>query len=353
MHVAVWCRRVGTATALGAAATALTASPAQAHALGPGVTAMNYRTTVGAVVPRVAGVAVRVIDDGMYVVARNDTTTPLTIDGYDGEAYLRVDAAGVWENVRSPAVYLNARLTPGAVPRIADATATPHWRRISGSSSAVWHDHRLHWMGAAPPPQVQRDPDRYNLISQWTIKGRYGDRPFRVTGALAWVPPPNPTGWLLGLAALAAGVAVLAVRRRAVLGAAMAALAVSDALRAGGLVAGRGGSWWLRLDAIPVRGVADLCACVLLLAAAGPLRQRAFAAYAAILGGVAVLLLGSSVSLPTLWRSQVLAWHPWWVERALVVASAGLATAVVIAGAVQVRREAATTTGWAFLPGPG
>ncbi|HWC36479.1 MAG TPA: hypothetical protein VG650_16855 [Mycobacteriales bacterium] len=345
MSPAVWSRRFATTVVAGGSLVALTAVPAQAHSLGPGVTAMNYRTTLVSVSPRLPGVSLRVVDDGLHVIACNTTPTPLVIDGYNGEPYLRVDARGAWENVHSPAVYLNASFTPGAVPKLADATATPQWKRIGSGDSVMWHDHRLHWMGTSPPAQVQRDPGAYNLISTWQINGRYGDQRLRAIGELAWVPPPDPAGWLVVAAVLAAAVAAAAIRRRVWLRVAMISLALADLARATGLVIGRGGSTWMRLAALPARGLLDLgVAGVLAAAALRGRRREAVTAYVATFCSAAVLLLGSAVSLPTLWRSQVIAWHPSWVERGLVTVSAGIAVGLLVAGLVHVRRAAREAT---------
>ncbi|HTR71030.1 MAG TPA: hypothetical protein VMH41_12500 [Mycobacteriales bacterium] len=313
------------------------ALPASAHSLGPGVAAMNYRTRLLAVQPAIPGVGFSVVDDGLHVIARNSTATPLVIDGYAGEPYLMIDRRGSWENMRSPSTYLNRTFTPGAVPPLANAHATPDWHRLGGADWVRWHDHRLHWMAAQPPAQVRQNPSRSNLISLWRIDAHYGPRPVEVTGSLAWVPGQSPTRWvaLLALAAVATALAMRRSRGGAVARVVLAVLVLIDVVRSVGLVAGRGGTLGDRLAAMPWRGAPEL---LVWAAVAGAValggRRRTLVNYVACFSGTAVLVLDGAVSLPALWRSQLLAWHPWWLERALIAATVGIAIGVIAGGLV-------------------
>ena len=82
---------------------------------------------------------------------------PVEVLGYDGEPYLSVRPDGVYENVHSPAVYLNATLAGTAtLPPEADATLPPSWRKVSSSPVARWHDARTHWLLARPAARGRR-----------------------------------------------------------------------------------------------------------------------------------------------------------------------------------------------------
>ena len=87
-------------------AIVVTAQPAAAHGVG-GVEPSNFETTVHGTTPRVSGLTVRTIDLGNELEVRNDTGADVVVLGYQGEAYLRVGSARVFENRRSPATYLN------------------------------------------------------------------------------------------------------------------------------------------------------------------------------------------------------------------------------------------------------
>jgi hypothetical protein len=112
---------------------AVGATPAAAHAVG-GAQASNYQTRILSVQPVVPGLTVEVADAGARLRVRNHTGREVTVLGYAGEPYLRVGPAGVFENRRSPATYLNrARINPAPPPprrqRRRAAAVAPHRRR--------------------------------------------------------------------------------------------------------------------------------------------------------------------------------------------------------------------------------
>jgi hypothetical protein len=216
---------------LGIGGLTVTAGPAAAHTVG-GVDATDYATTIRSVAPPVPGLRVRVIDTGDRLELTNRGPA-VTVLGYDGEPYLRVGPAGVFENVRSPARYLNrSRLDPEAPPPWADPTADPRWRRVGPGPTVRWHDHRAHWMSADDPPVVQRDPDRAHLIQRFRIDLVRAGETIRVRGDVRYVPGPAPWPWIG-----AAGVLALAVVGGAWTRRAAAALAGGLAVAVAGTVA--------------------------------------------------------------------------------------------------------------------
>jgi len=109
--------------ALGVVLVMAAAPPAEAHTV-TGVSPTNYRSQVLDLAPKLAGVTVRLLDLGNRVELVN-TGADVSVLGYQGEPYLRVGPAGVFENTRSPAVYLNrtsaGQSTSTTLPRQADA----------------------------------------------------------------------------------------------------------------------------------------------------------------------------------------------------------------------------------------
>lgn len=196
---------------------ALLATPASAHG-GAGLVSSNYRTEVKSVSPEVSGLAVRGIEAGSRIEVENRSQKEVVILGYGSggqnpEPYLRIGPDGVFQNTRSPSVYLNTSRTPGAPPPQADPKAKPEWEKISAEPVARWHDHRTHWMGANDPPVVQREPGkRHTIISDWKIQMRYDNREILATGDLFWIPGPSPNAWYAISLALIAGIASLALR---------------------------------------------------------------------------------------------------------------------------------------------
>jgi hypothetical protein len=76
------------------------AQPASAHTVS-GVGATNWRTTLIGVNPPVPGLRVRVVNTGSDLEVSN-TGQEVVVLGYEGEPYLRVGPAGVYENTQSP-----------------------------------------------------------------------------------------------------------------------------------------------------------------------------------------------------------------------------------------------------------
>ncbi len=132
------------------------AAPASAHTIG-GVGPMSFKTTISSVDPQIPGISVRERGNGAMLDIANTTDTEVVVLGYDQEPYLRIGPAGVFENVRSSATYLNKKWDRSAVPPVVDATAAPLWRQVSTANHARWTDHRIHWMGEDLPPQVSAD----------------------------------------------------------------------------------------------------------------------------------------------------------------------------------------------------
>jgi hypothetical protein len=205
-------RGVG-AVCLAVGTVVLAAEPAGAHGVG-GIQPSNFVTEVTGVSPAVPGLSVRVRDLGNKLELDNGTGADVTVLGYQEEPYLRVGRAGVYENVRSPAVYLNrTRTGTGQVARVpgsANPAAPPTWRRVSGGTTVRWHDHRAHWLGTANPPQVQAEPGSRHLVQRWSMTLLADRTRITVRGVVEWIPGPSPWPWIgaaLGLAALAVGLA--------------------------------------------------------------------------------------------------------------------------------------------------
>lgn len=206
--------RGAAAVALLAFATAATA----AHAHGGGST--DYISEIRAVAPTDAGLTLDVVDRDDQLALRNGSGKTVVVEGYNGEPYARVKPDGTVEvNLNSPALYLNEdRFAKVDMPARADEDAAPEWKVVDRSGRFVWHDHRIHWMGAGRPDAVG-DPQRRTKVFDWEVPIRVGDRPGAVTGTLTWVGRTDdgfPLVAAIALAAVALGglALVVGVRRR-------------------------------------------------------------------------------------------------------------------------------------------
>jgi len=320
-------------------------APASAHTIsGPRPT--NFRTTLRSVTPPIAGVTIHVADLGNKLQLTNRTSTDLVVLGYDGEPYLRIGPRGVYENLRSPATYLNrTRTGTTPVPEIASSagpSAAPRWHRVSSGHTAIWHDHRIHWMGVALPAVVQRDPGAFHRVTaRWVVGLLYDGKRVDVTGRLDWVPGPSGWPWLpliLGLGGL--GFAA-AYRKRA--GAAIAvvvAIVGIDLTHTITAEVARSGTQLAKV----VQFFGDNFVSVIVWIAAGltlrGLRRGNVAArYGLVLVGVMVALVSGLSDLSSLWKSQLETAGPYLLARAEVAAGLGLGAGVVL-GALAALRQA-------------
>lgn len=210
----------------------LAPAAADAHSEAP-TPATNYLTRITSMTPRVSGLSVRVIRNGMWLELSNRTGRTVEVLGYSGEPYLRITPQGTYANLRSPSVYIDSDVDSDLAPDDVSVSpqATPSWQRVSGSATARWHDHRTHWMGEQAPPVVTSHPHRAHRLSHWMVPLRVSTSvtqnalasspPSATTvelrGTLDYLPPPRAGEWYAAMAvgfALLVGLGLVAVRRR-------------------------------------------------------------------------------------------------------------------------------------------
>ncbi len=168
----------------------------------------NYRSEITSITPDVKGLSIEVLEFADRLVLTNHTGKTVTVYGYSGEPYARVQPNGTTEeNVRSPAVYLNTNFYGNVtVPASASATLPPKWVTVDQTGSFEWHDHRIHWMSPVTPPQV-KDKSKRTLIFHWSVPISVGMQKGVVDGQLFWVPSSSKTP----VAAIVALIAIVLV----------------------------------------------------------------------------------------------------------------------------------------------
>jgi len=167
----------------------------------------NYRSYVTELTPGIPGVSLHVLEFADRLILINHSGQTVTVLGYQGEPYGRVLADGTVQlNTRSPAYYLNQNFYGDVnVPASASATATPDWTVVDRTGRLEWHDHRIHWMSPALPPQVKNKAKRTKIFN-WQVPIQVGAQKATVDGQLFWVPAgisKAPTGAIVGLVVLA------------------------------------------------------------------------------------------------------------------------------------------------------
>jgi hypothetical protein len=248
----------------------------------------------------------------------------VVIEGYEGEPYLRIGADGiVYENRNSEATYWNATRDGSApIPGGLDRAAPPEWSPIGDGGAWAWHDHRAHWMGDVAPPGVEPGDSLAPQVIPITVDGARSDLTVVTTriakASWGWAS----AGLLLG-AATAAG--LLAVRRlRPALIAGAGGLAVlAGAAQFGSLPAGTGRqlTWWL-MPAIAV-------ACGVTMIAIG--RRAPLARHALTLVAASQLALWAWARRHHVRRGVLPTDLPFAIDRVITIAVAVTALALVVA----------------------
>ncbi len=316
------------------------AEPAGAHGVA-GIQPSNFATRVLAVVPATPRIHVQADDLGNKLQFDNHTGRDVVVLGYDNEPYLRVGPAGVFENVRSPAVYLNRTRTGNVpVPASADPHAPPQWHQTGVGTTVRWHDHRAHWLAATNPPQVQRDPGSRHLIQRWTVTLVADRTRIQVHGDVVWVPGPSPWIWLAVALGFALAVVVLAATRlgRAAVAASLAVLIVGETAHVFGSWAATtvAGSTKLAASAYALGGIA-----VAALALVWVVRRGVHpAAPLLLLAGLFLALAGGLADVTALYRSQLPTTLPVTLARFEIAATIGLGAGIAIVGGWRLRPTA-------------
>jgi hypothetical protein len=315
------------------------AGPASAHTVS-GVGATNWKTTLIGVSPALPGLRVRVVNTGSNLEVSN-TGPEVLVLGYEGEPYLRVGPGGVYENTQSPATYLNCSRQGCPAPAGLDVTGPPQWRRVSSGHVVRYHDHRIHWMGSQPPPEVLQSPGKVHQRPVWTVTMRQGPTTIAVTGHLTWVPGPSPFPWLLLALALAA-VAVAASlspvwgRSLAVL---VGVLTVNDVWHAAAIGFSVAATVWARLARVFTGSFYSIIGWVLGAAAVWLLwRWRVDGLYAAAFAGVSAALFTGILDFTVLSRSLAPFAGPMGADRVTTAVSLGLGAGIAIGAVLAIRR---------------
>jgi hypothetical protein len=320
----------------------LGAAPASAHGVG-GAQPTNYKTTIRGIEPSVSGVHVSVVLESTKLQLVNTSSQPVTVLGYSDEPYLRVTSSGVFENQKSPAVFLNQSFIPtGTAPKQYSATATPKWVRISNGNTARWHDHRSHWMGGTPEV-VRRDPTHSHVVlTNWSVPLLVGKAPAAIHGDATWIPGPSPSPYYLLALALAALVLLAARRALRITWAAALAVVIGTGIvtivgswQPSALnLAGRAGAQAYIVGGVIVASVSLTWLC----------RKGTWAATPAVLvAGLFVFIAGGLANISSLSRSQLPTQLTPWIARVNVTVMLALGFALLVSAAWRLRLSTPTS----------
>lgn len=314
------------------------AQPASAHTVS-GVGATNWSSNITSVSPKPAGLSVKLVEDGSRLEVSN-TGPEITILGYEGEPYLRVGPQGVYENLESPATYLNCSRAGCAIPGGLNLTGAPNWKKISSGHIARYHDHRTHWMGSIPPPNVARAPNQFHVEASWTVTMMQGSTPIVVKGNYVWIPGSSPIPWILVAVALAAGGTALGLLGLwgVPLAAAVVALTINDIYHSIGIAAFWSGDFSYKLGKFFSGSYYSMVGWALgLIGAWLLLRRRVDGLYAAVFAGGSAALFTGLLDFTVLSRSQAPFTASITADRVTVAISLGLGLGVAIGALIAIR----------------
>jgi hypothetical protein len=134
------------------------------------------------------GLRVRMVDGDLRLWMSVPAATPVTVLDYQGGAYLRFSARGVYANQSSPMFYLN--LNPPITPSLTLTRHTPPtWHLVTGDHAYMWHDGRI----AALADDLSAPDAR--VLGRWTVPLLVGGHPETIGGVLLHRSRPS-LAWL-------------------------------------------------------------------------------------------------------------------------------------------------------------
>lgn len=313
------------------AVVALVVAALVAHG-GTAVQRSDHRPRLDGLTPAVAGVEVRLVDEGTRIEL-DAGDHEVVVRGYEGEPYLLVDDGGVFENVLSPSRYLNRSLDGETPPPEASSRAEPRWEQLDDGSVVRWHDHALH----VPPGQAIGSRDE----SRWSIPLRIDGEDAVLAGRLVTLAEPDLAPWLVLAGVLALAVVLSSrVRGTGISMALLAALLAADAARVYGIAFGTptwlASRWEVVSDlwALAVVGWGMAIAGLVLFA-----RRRRWEALAAAFVAAAVMTLdGGILELDDLTAAGLTSGLPVGVARATIAIVLGLGVGLTLRTAIELRR---------------
>ena len=161
----------------------------------------DFESTIVSILPETDAVTATIEGGDSFIRIEVAPGHEVYVEGYAGEPYLWIDADGVvHENVHSPATYYNRhRSGVDQLPPEADADAEPDWKVVGHGGAHAWHDHRAHWMGGAPPTDMQAGDSLPPTSVPLTVDGVATEISVLITLVAAPSPWPAIVGGVLGV----------------------------------------------------------------------------------------------------------------------------------------------------------
>lgn len=178
---------------------------------GDSVQPRNTESVIQSVIPALPdGVRIDIIGADTFVRLRT-TNHSVEIPGYEGEPYLRFENNGeVFINETSPTTALNDDRFGNVDMSGFVKDAPTKWRRVATNGTAMWHDHRVHWMSPKPPAPI----DAAGTVLTWNVPVVVDGVATVVSGTLFLRDQASIAWWVFGVLSLLAAVALTMVKKR-------------------------------------------------------------------------------------------------------------------------------------------
>ena len=184
--------------------------PVQHMGSGDSVQPRDTVSVIDSITPALpAGVAVDIVGSDTFVRVRS-VGHDVMVTGYKNEPYMHITTKGeVFVNDGSQTTLINGDRYGNVDTSSFVESPSPVWRKIGTNGTAMWHDHRVHWMSPKQPAPV----DTVGTVLQWKVSMSVDGVATTVAGTLFLREKSSMLWWLAGFIALLIAV-VLSVRRR-------------------------------------------------------------------------------------------------------------------------------------------
>lgn len=184
--------------------------PAQHMGSGDSVQPRDTMSVIDTITPALpAGVAVDIVGSDTFVRVHS-VGHDVMITGYQNEPYMHITVAGaVFVNDGSLTTRINDNRYGNVDTSSFVESPNPVWRKIGMNGTAMWHDHRVHWMSLKRPAPI----DTVGTVLEWKVSMSVDGVATTVSGTLFLREKASVLWWLAGFIALLSAV-VLSVRRR-------------------------------------------------------------------------------------------------------------------------------------------
>ncbi len=184
--------------------------PVQHMGSGDSVQPRDTVSVIDSITPELpAGVQVDIVGSDTFVRVQS-VGHDVMVTGYKNEPYMHITTKGeVFVNDGSQTTLINGNRYGNVDTSNFVESPTPVWRKIGTNGTAMWHDHRVHWMSPKRPAPI----DTIGTVVEWKVPFSVDGVATTVSGTLFLREKASVLWWLAGFVALLCAV-VLSVRRR-------------------------------------------------------------------------------------------------------------------------------------------